>query len=1023
MKIKQATKRKSEHPIEALAVASRRARVLWLAWVCASIAFVAIPLKGQSSPPVPDGYTRRVWQTADGLPENTVQAFAQTPDHYLWIGTSGGLVRFDGESFVVFNRENTREVHDDSVFSLTVTKDGTLWAGTDGGGAFCYKNGTFRSYSEAQGLENDFVRAIYQDHGGTLWAGTDAGLFRLDGDRFTRIDGRGKIPSLAVHDIREDHAGRLWVGGSRLLMLDGGNCQEFLLSGGSAARVKSIFETSDETLWVGTVSGLERMRLPSLTDVRAGKGTATPTGRFEEIPSITSTVRVVREDHDGTMWVGSIGAGLMRYRDNHLARVATPEDPPSSTVLALFEDSEENIWVGLQTGLLRLSRTAMSTFPLPGAQNADFGTVYSDRDGSLWVGSTHLYRIPPQRNAAQLMPDPGPGMRVRSVFRDSAGRWWVGTEGHGVFMTEGNKRVQYTKRNGLVNDFVRAFLESRDGSIWIGTDERISRWQNGVLTNYREADGLCYFSIRTLVQDSRNDIWIGTERGVTHWHDGHFVTDDVTQALRTEKVWTIHEDRDGGLWFGTRGDGLFRWRNAKMTHFTTEQGLAGNSIYQILEDARGVFWMSGPDGISSVARSDLDRFAEDPKYRPAITLYGLSDGVEATQMHGGVQPAGCLSTNGEVWFPSNQGPVRIIPNQTRPPGLAQVVIEQVVVDGRVTPVSGRLIIPPGEGRLQIDYAAIRLRSQERIRFRYRLLDFDRQWTEALRSRVAYYTNVPPGQYTFQVQAFEMNMPDKVTEASLDIEWRPHLYRTPWFLALCTAAVLALVVLAYRLRLRRVKERFEAVLEERNRIAREMHDTVIQGCASASALLEAVVSLEPDSAGPKRDLLDSAREQVRATVDEARSAVWNLRRKETTAPEISPLFEQIARQVSHLSHVPVRFEASGKAVPVDGVVEHVLLMVAREAVYNAVRHAHPSEVRIALHFDTDSLRMEITDDGTGFDPASVLSAGGSHFGLVGMRERIETVGGKFDVHSVPGKGTRVSGEVPLVPVSNHKRVVV
>ncbi|HTS12944.1 MAG TPA: two-component regulator propeller domain-containing protein [Candidatus Limnocylindrales bacterium] len=988
---------------------------MWrLAWLCAFALVVSIPAEAQSSRAVADGYTRRVWQTEDGLPESTVQAFGQTPDHYLWIGTSGGLVRFDGERFVVFNRENTPQIHDDSVFSLMVAKDGSLWAGTDGGGVFRYKDGNFRSYSANEGLANGFVRVVYQDHRGRMWVGTDAGLFRLDGDRFTRIDGTDKVPSLAVHDIREDHEGRLWVGGSKLLMFDGDNCREFLLSGGrSASRVKSIFETRDGTLWVGTVSGLDRL----------SSGPSLESRQFREVPEITSTVRVLRQDREGTLWIGSIGAGLMRYSDGNFVHVATPEDPPSSTVLSVFEDSEQNIWVGLQTGLLRLSRTAMSTFPLPGAQNADFGTLYPDRDGSLWVATTHLYRIGPQRLAAQLVPDPGPGMRVRTVFRDSKGDWWVGTEGHGVFVTRGARRFHYTKRNGLVNDFVRAFLEGRDHSVWIGTDEGISRWKDGVLTSYRESDGLAYFSIRAISQDSRNDIWIGTERGVTHWHDGRFVQDEVTQILRDEKVWTIREDRDGGLWFGTRGNGLFRWRDGKMTHFTTEQGLASNSIFQILEDARGTFWMSGPDGISSVKRHDLDQYAADPKFRPAVTLYGLSDGVEATQMHGGVQPAGCLTLNGEVWFASNRGPVRVIPDQTRPGELPQVVIEQVLVDGREAPTSGRLIVPPGQGRLQIDYAAIRLRSQERIRFRYRLVNFDRQWVEALRNRVAYYTNLPPGEYEFQVQAFEMNMPDNVTEASLGIEWRPHIYRTPWFLALCVAAIIALVFFAYRSRLRLVQKRFDAVLEERNRIAREMHDTVIQGCASASALLEAVVSLEPDEVGQKRELLDSARDQVRATVDEARAAVWNLRRKEKTAPEIGSMLEQISRQVSHLSHVPVRFESSGKSVPLDGIVEHVVLMVAREAVYNAVRHGQPTDVCIRVHFEPAQMSLEIADDGRGFDLAEATSLEASHFGLVGMRERVESLGGRFDVRSAPGQGTRILAELPVRPMTADRRVAV
>jgi signal transduction histidine kinase/ligand-binding sensor domain-containing protein len=984
-----------------------------IVWICVCALGIVLPIQGFTIRTVPDGYTRRVWQTADGLPENTVQAFAQTPDHYLWIGTIGGLVRFDGERFVVFNRENTPQIHDDSVFTLTVAKDGTLWSGTDGGGVFSYKDGRFRSYTEREGLANTFVRVIYQDRSGTVWVGTDAGLFRLNGDHFNEVDGHGEVPSLAVHAIYQDRDGRIWVGGSRLLMLDGDACREYFLGDGrSASRVKSIYETSDGTLWVGTVSGLERMRPGPHDDMQ-----------FHEVPEITSTVRVLREDREGTLWIGTIGTGLLRYGKGRFTRVATPEDPPSSTILSIFEDSEQNIWVGLQTGLLRLSRTAMSTFPLPGAQNADFGTIYRDHEGSLWIASTHLYHIFPGSNRSEEVPDPRPGYRVRCVFRDRAGNWWVGTEGHGVFLTVGTKHFRYTKRTGLVNDFVRAFLEGRDGSIWIGTDEGVSRWRDGKLTSYQMSDGLSYFSVRALMQDSHNDIWIGTERGVTHWHEGHFVQDAVTEALRVEKVWTILEDRDGGLWFGTPGNGLFRWHDGKMTHFTTEQGLASNSIYEILEDSHGTFWMSGPDGISSVTRRDLDRFAVDPRFRPAVTLYGLSDGVEATQMYGGVQPAGCLTANGEVWFPSNRGPVRIVPEQTRPAGLPQVVIEQVLVDGREAATSGRLIVPPGEGRLQIDYAAIQLRSQERIRFRYRLVNFDRQWTEALRNRVAYYTNVPPGEYLFQVQAFEMNMPENVTEASLAIDWRPHIYRTVWFIALCAALVFGLVFFVYRQRLRHVQERFEAVLEERNRIAREMHDTVIQGCASASALLEAVASLEPDSNGHERELLDSARVQIRATVDEARAAVWNLRRKEGTAPEFAPMLEQIARQVSHLSHVPVTFQTHGKPVPLDGVIEHVLLMVAREAVYNSVRHAQAKQIRIEMSFEAKSLRMDVSDDGCGFDPVAVMASGGEHFGLVGMRERIDSVGGSFVVRSAPREGTRVHVEVPIRSMIERKGVAV
>ncbi len=972
-------------------------------WACAFVFFLATRLDAVTQRTLADGYTRRVWQTQDGLPENTVQAFAQTPDHYLWIGTSGGLVRFDGARFVVFDRENTPEILENSIFCLTVARDGSLWAGTEGGGLLRYQSGVFRAYSAATGLTNGFVRDVYEDREGTLWAGTDDGLFRLSGGRFIRTDGNGKIPALAVHDIQEDHAGRLWVGGSRLVMIQGNECQEFQLEGyPSATRVKSILETRDGTLWVGTVSGLERRR--------AGQESA----HFEKVPEISSTVRVLLEDSAGTLWIGSIGQGLLRFGDGRFTGVTTSEGPPSSTVLALFEDSEQNLWGGMQTGLWRLSRTAMSTYPLPDAQNADFETIYPDRDGSLFVASTELYRINSRRDDAERIPSPGPGIRVRNVFRDSSGALWIGTDGHGAFRSKGGSEVHYTKRSGLTNDFIRAFLESRDGSIWIGTDEGVNRWQNGAITNYGVAEGLCYFSVRTLMEDSRGDLWIGTDRGVSRWRNGSFLHDEVTERLRSEKVWTIHEDRDGGLWFGTRGGGLIRWRAAKLTSFNSGQGLASNSIYQILEDARGTFWMSGPNGISSVARHDLDWLAEHPDFHPAVTLYGLSDGVEATQMHGGTQPAGCLTPSGELWFPSNRGPVRILPDQTRAGVVPQVVIEQVLVDGREKPVTGRLLVPPGEGKLQIEYSAIRLRSQERIRFRYMLEGFDRDWTEPLNSRVANYTNLPPGEYRFRVEAFEMNMPDKATQAWLGIDWRSHVYRTGWFLALCAALALASVLMAYRYRLSQVHNRFEAVLEERNRIAREIHDTVIQGCASTSALLEAIVSLDLDETGPVRALLDSAREQVRETINEARRAVWDLREKGTTPPGLSPLLDQMTKQMCQVSHVPVKFETSGRPAALDDTVSHVVLMVAREAVSNAVRHAQPHAVRVSVHFADGSVRLQVADDGRGFDVEKAFTADAGHFGLVGMRERVEGVGGRFEVKTSPGHGTALSIEVPVRP---------
>jgi ligand-binding sensor domain-containing protein/signal transduction histidine kinase len=944
-----------------------------------------------------EGYSRRIWQTQDGLPEEPVQALAQTPDGYLWIGTSGGLVRFDGAEMVVFNRENTPAMRENSVFCLLVSKSGDLWIGTEGGGLVRYRRGTFRPFAGEEGLSNGFVRSVLEDRGGQFWVGTDDGLFRFEGDRLERVDGRAGVPALAVHDIREDSRGRLWVGGSTLLMMDGGRTAEYRLEGGSSARVKSILQTRDGVLWVGTVSGLERLN-PDGTD------------RFNRVPEVSGTVRVLREDRDGVLWIGTIGEGIFLCRAGRFTRLRAPDYLPSDTVLSLLEDHEGNLWVGTQTGLMRLSTTPVSTFPLPGAAGSDFSTIYQDVDDSLWIASTRLYRYSGQTARPYRFAGPLADIRIRNLFRDRAGVLWVGTDGHGLWRIEGSRTVQYTKRDGLINDFIRAIYQGRDGSIWIGTDEGVSRWRQGRFTNYGVGQGLCYFSIRSLAEDRSGDLWIGTDHGVSRLHGNAFVRDAVVERLQKERVWAIHEDPSGGLWLGTLGAGLFRWKEGTLTAYTRDQGLANNSIYHILEDPAGTFWMSGPNGISSVMRRDLERMAESPSARPAVTLYGISDGLETTQMHGGTQPAGCLAANGEVWFPSNKGPVRITPGQgtfSNPPA---AVIERIVADGRTLPTNGKLELPPGNGKLEIQYSAIRLRSQERMRFRYKLEDFDSEWTEAFGRRLAFYTNLPPGHYRFRVAAYEMNAPASVSEAAVEIDWKPHFYATAWFLTLCVAAAAAAALGVHRFRLRQIHARFDGILEERNRVARELHDTIIQGCGGVSALLEASATLADADPAMKQELLECARTQIRGTIDEARRVVWDLRQSPAAEGELCATVSKLAEQLGQEAHIPIEFGATGKQRAVDHAIEHDLVMVAREALSNAVRHAAPTSVQLRLSFGTRELKMQVDDNGRGFDPAS--SPANGHYGIIGMRERIEHLGGKFFLRSGPGEGTHLEVAVPL-----------
>ncbi len=614
-----------------------------------------LALQGES---LSDGYSRRVWQTQDGLPQDTINALVQTTDGYLWIGTSGGLARFDGFRFTVFNRENTPALREESVYSLYCAHDGVLWIGTEGGGLVRYQAGTFRRFAASEGLTNGFVRAIYEDHRANLWIGTDRGLFRFDAGKLTRVDNQAGIPSMSVHAMHEDSKRSLWVGGSGLLVLSDGVAAAYRSSRSLADNsVRDIAESSDGTIWVATIGGLHR--------VSGGN----PSGVFSSSTIIHHNTSLLYRTKDGHLWAGTYGQGLFRYGTGEPAVYRAPAVLPDNYILALLEDSEGNVWVGTQNGLLRLSRSVVSTVAtgLPGAPES-IKTIYEDPNRSIWLTtlSGRLYRLDGSKAVPAALPAGLSALKVRTVFRDSTGALWIGTEGEGASKVTSNGVVHYTMKQGLINDFVRAFCESRDGSLWIGTDSGLSHWIEGVFQNFHTAEGLAYGSIRALLEDRTGDLWVATDGGVNRLRGGIMIRDASLEALAGEKVWAMHEDPDGGLWFGTRGAGLFLLQDGKLTGFTTKHGLANNSIHQIFEDRAGNLWMGGPSGIFSVSRWDLKQISSQPHHRPAISLYGTSEGMETNQINGGVQPAGTISAAGEIWFPSTRGAVRIAPNPQHP---------------------------------------------------------------------------------------------------------------------------------------------------------------------------------------------------------------------------------------------------------------------------------------------------------------------------------------------------------------------
>jgi len=513
-----------------------------------------------------------------------------------------------------------------------------------------------------------------------------------------------------------------------------------------------------------------------------------------------------------------------------------------------------------------------------------------------------------------------------------------------------------------------------------------------------------------MLEDRRGDLWVGTDRGLSHLHGGAFLSDAATRALAQMKIWAIHEDSDGALWFGTRNNGLFRFRDGKVVHYTEADGLPGNAIFQILEDGSGHLWMSGPNGISLLDRHELDAEAEAATRHFAVTLYSISEMAPNTEIYGGTQPSGCITAEGDVWFPSSRGPIHILPYQRSmlpPPPLH---IQSVLADGLAAPIAAPIVLPASNRRLEIAFTPIQLRSQAGLRFRYRLDGFDKEWSAITPARTADYTNLPPRQYSFRVQTFEVGHPDAISEASIDIVQRPFFYRTWWFITACVLFIALSIYGIYQYRVRQVRGMFEAVLEERSRLAREMHDTVVQGCTGVSALLEAL-SMGESNVGTEAGLMDFARLQLRATINEARDAIWNLRAPDNDSDSLGKKLESMAVQVSKEFNLPIACSVTGSPFGVSHPTAHDLLMVAREAVYNSVLHGSPQHVEVQLTYDRRELFLGIVDDGCGFDLHQLDRRNGHHFGLKGMRERIERSGGKFRLISAIGKGARIEVRLP------------
>ncbi len=956
-------------------------------------------------------YTRTVWTQAQGLPQDTVRAIAQTQDGYLWIGTSEGLARFDGYDFVTYTRDDG-SLPSNSIGTLVAGRSG-LWIGT-GGGLAHYSGGRFKIFTAKDGLQPKPVTALAEDHTGAVWLASGGLLRRLENGGITTYPKQALAPLELAQVIYEDPQQELWVGGA----------------GGLMKRTGSQFTR---------VLGPKELN-----------------GNI-----ITAMVR----DDSGVWIAGTTGIIWMRP-DGSLKRFDTADGLPDNLVRTIYRDRGGNLWAGTNGGLSRFEKGRFVGIQATGKEDSDLvWSLFEDREGDLWVGkNSSLNRLRDDRFSAYGQAEGLPSDEPIVVHQDHDSQIWVGYHQSGlVAFRPGNFR-SYTTRDGLASNEIFNIRDARNGDLLIGTRGGLSRMHAGRFSNYIAPDPLGRRNVYDALEDARGRLWVATPSGVyvldgASWHSvvrgdpgGRGYAAALTEAhdgsiwvgmfdsglwrvaqgqngqdtpkryaaaerFGTDQIRSVSEDPEGTLWIGTYGGGLGSLHDGIFHHYAARDGLLSDNVSHVQDDGKGDLWLSTPRGICRISKRQLRDFNAGKIHVLSPINYGTEDGLRSAQCAPGFPVGGgsTLTRDGHLWFPTAGGLATIDPNAqgpSPPPGAFAPItrIEELAVDGQMVDLNQAARFNPGTGSVQFRYAGIYLRAPERVRYSYKLNGLDRDWILAGSRRQINYNALPHGRYRFVVRA--MVPGEGASESDFSFEVMPHFYETGWFLLLCGLSLLGLIFGLYQFRLHEVSGRFALVLEERTRLAREIHDTLAQGFVGISSQLDALAIKLDGDLGVARQHLDLARKMARHSLTEAKRSVMDLRTSELEDQDLPAALTASAQRWVAGSPVSLQVEVSGVKQKLPEDLEQNMLRIAQEAVANALKHAHPQGIWIDLTQDSGILRLSVKDDGQGFEPSSTFSVNGGHFGILGMRERAERLGGEFEFASRLGTGTEVEVRVPL-----------
>ncbi len=964
-------------------------------------------------------YAHTAWRIQDGFFSGTPQTITQTADGYLWIGTEAGLVRFDGISFVPWTPPNGEPLPSSRIHSLLGTSDGSLWIGTSRGLARSRKGELFTFPGEPA-----FVETIVEGSKGTVWLtrsqvrDAEGALCEVAGNALRCHGATDGMPFAYAQPLFNDVLGNLWIGSSvGVCRWKSGDAKTYLVKAltrvQGLAGVSAIAAGNDGSVLVGM---RQQGKGLGLQELREG------VWRDYILPGLDGPemhVSTLLRDREGDLWLGTANNGLYRVHAGRADHFGSADGLSSDAVQGIYEDREGDLWVATSRGIDRFRNTRVVSYSIrEGLTSEDVDSVIASRDGTVWVGNLNALdvlrhdRFNDEKFNGIGPPRGLPGTLITSLFEDQSGRKWVGVDS-GLTVYENDQFRWINKPDGGSLGVVTAIVEDVDHNIWVATTEpALFRIQDLAVDEELQPPRIP--RVISLAADPKDGIWLGLSNGnLARYKQGQLemMTTNHPGSFSIRNL-LVEADADGSTWWVTQG-GLFRWKRGKVETLNSHNGIPCDDMFALIKDSHGSLWLDTQCGLIAIDSAELERWWQHPDLKVRVRILDVFDGAQPGLTN--FRPEVSRAPDGKLWF-ANENILQVVDpehldgNSIVPP----VVVEQIIADRKKYAVSENLQLPARTRDIEIDYTGLSLVVPEKVRFRYKLEGRDADWQDPESRRRAFYNDLPPGNYQFHVIAANNDGAWNEQGATARFTILPAFFQTAWFRALSVLAGAGVLWLLYVLRVRRlaatIQARFDDRLEERERIARDLHDTLLQGIFSASIHFDVANNRLPTDS-PAKPSVQRGMELLTQVSKEGRDTLLALRTTASSQSDLEEALSRLSGEFSLPANMDFRVITEGEAGLLRPLIRDEVYLIVREALINAFRHSKASAIEVKVGYISRNLRVSVRDNGCGIDEELLKSGKEGHWGLTNMRERAERIGGRFKVSSRAGAGTVVRLWVP------------